>query len=96
MYDVNVDIGKVCANSILPVGCEDVKTKWEFERAQLLAAGATTKGLSENHSGLRINPAAVQSTEHRAQCPESPVFILSLAWMPLLPRGFPLLPGYVL
>lgn len=64
LCDVNVDIGKVCADSILAVGCdEDVKTKWEFERAQLLATGATTKGLSESHAGLRTNPAAVQSTE---------------------------------
>lgn len=31
MCDVNVDIGKVCANSNLPVGCdEDVKNRVEF------------------------------------------------------------------
>lgn len=55
-----------------------LKTKWEFERAQLLATGATSKGLSESHSGLRLNPAAV----HKVLCPWEP--ILSLPGVVLL------------
>lgn len=93
---MNVDTGKVCASSILPVGCdEDVQTKWEFERAQLLATGATTKGLSERHSGLRINPAA----EHSALCPweGAGACVHSVTgWDGATERGFPLLPGDVL
>lgn len=72
------------------------KTKWEFERAQLLATGATTKGLSERHSWLRLDPAAVQKVPVSLWAWLGACVHSLMAWMVLLQRGCPLLPGEVL